>query len=121
MQYAQCFIDSFLTCFGCEVSLLEQHLFSLPVQWGGLGLMMPCGSATSNFSASQHATQVLGTAIKGVSIFELDNHELMLLEVYKIIDATTDSADETLVADFSIRGVWLPQAEGMCDVHVIPL
>ena len=28
--------------FGCEGSQLEQNLFSLPVHWGGLGLMMPC-------------------------------------------------------------------------------
>ena len=60
--------------FGCEVSPLEQHLFSLPVHWGGLGLVMPSVSALFNFSASQRATQVIVNAIIGVNTFELDSH-----------------------------------------------
>jgi len=62
--------------FGCEVSQLEQQMFSLPVRWGGLGLSMLSVSASLNFSASQCATQV--KAITDVNIFELDSHELML-------------------------------------------
>ena len=40
-------------------------------------------STSLNFSASQHATQVIVTAIKGVGTFELDSHELMLFEARK--------------------------------------
>jgi len=69
--------------FGCEVSQLEQQMFSLPVHWGGLGLSMPSVSASLNFSASQCATQVIVKAITNVHIFELDSHELMLFEARK--------------------------------------
>ena len=69
--------------FVCEVSQLEQQMFSLPVRWGGLGLSMPSVSASLNFSASQCATQVIVKAITDVNIFELDSHELMLFEARK--------------------------------------
>ena len=41
---------------------------------------MSCVSSPLNFSASQHATQVIVTAIKGAGTFELDSHEFMLFE-----------------------------------------
>jgi len=69
--------------FGCEVSQLEQQVFSLPVRWGGLGLTRPCVSASLHFSASQCSTQVIVKAIRNMIPFELDSHELMLFEAQK--------------------------------------
>ena len=54
--------------------------FALP---SGLGLTMPCVSASLNFSASQCSTQVIVKAIKDLIPFELDSHELMLFEAQK--------------------------------------
>ena len=36
-----------------------------------------------------------------------------------VSESTIEPAEETLVADLSVRGVWLPQAEVLFDVHVV--
>ena len=68
-----CFLPA---VFGCEVSQLEQHMFSLPVRWGGLGITIPCVSASLNFSASQCSTQVIVRAFSDSIPFKLDSHGL---------------------------------------------
>ena len=49
--------------FGCEITLLEQQLFLLPMRFGELSLSVPTTSAVDLFTASQHATQVIVGAI----------------------------------------------------------
>ena len=39
-------------------------MFSFPVHWDGLGLTMPCVSASLNFSASGYSIQIIVKAIK---------------------------------------------------------
>ena len=36
-----------------------------------------------------------------------------------VSDAVVDHSGETLVADLSVRGVWLPQAEALFDVRIV--
>ena len=36
-----------------------------------------------------------------------------------VYESTIEPAGETLVADLSVRGVWLPQAEALFDVRVV--
>ena len=36
-----------------------------------------------------------------------------------VSDAVVDPSGETLVADLSVRGVWLPQAEALFDVRIV--
>ena len=67
--------------FGSEISQLKHQMFSLPVCWGGLGLTMPCVSASLNFSASERSTQVIVKAVKDLSL--TCSHELMIFEAQK--------------------------------------
>jgi len=36
-----------------------------------------------------------------------------------VSDAAVDPTGETLVADLSVRGVWLPQVEALFDVRIV--
>ena len=64
--------------FSCEISSLEQQLFSLPVRFGGLGLSVPTASAVDLFTGSWHATQVIVGAIKQACQFQISVHDDMI-------------------------------------------
>ena len=61
--------------FGCEISFLEQWLFSLPVRLEGLGLYLLTVSANSLYAASGHATEVIVSAIISATPFEPSVHD----------------------------------------------
>ena len=65
--------------FGCEISSLEQRMFSLPVRFGGLGVDLPVTSADSMYAASRHATGILIDAIIAGSPVEPCVHEDLIL------------------------------------------
>jgi len=65
--------------FGCDISLLEQQLFSLPVRFGGLGVFCPLQTAGPFHSASKASTRILVSALLGDSSFELATHEATVL------------------------------------------
>ena len=65
--------------FGCEISSLEQRMFSLPVRFGGLGVDLPVTSADSMYAASRHATGILMDAIIAGSPLEPCVHEDLIL------------------------------------------
>ena len=69
--------------FGCEITSLEQQLFSLPVRFGGLGLSVPTASAADLFTASRHATQVIIGAIKQACQFQISVHDDMVFSAKK--------------------------------------
>ena len=57
--------------FGCEISCLEQWLFSLPVHIGHLCVDLPSVSVDSIYAASRHATGIIVSAIKDVNPLNL--------------------------------------------------
>ena len=69
----------FPAMFGCEISSLEQRMFSLPVRFGGLGVDLPVTSADSMYAASRHATGILMDAIIAGSSLEPCVHEDLIL------------------------------------------
>ena len=62
------------TVIGCEVSLTDRLLFSLPARWGGLGVFNPTETAELSYSLSRKATQEITKSIKDGSDFEIDSH-----------------------------------------------
>ena len=73
--------DSFLPAvFGCDISSLEQQLFSLSVRFGGLGISFPLSPI---YNASRASTQVLISALHGDSTFELATHEATILSAHQ--------------------------------------
>ena len=69
--------------FGCEIILLEQQLFSLPMRFGGLVLSVPTTSAVDLLTASQHATQVIVGVIKQACQFQICVHDDMAFSAQK--------------------------------------
>ena len=69
--------------FECEITSLEQQLFSLPIRFGGLGLSVPTASAVDLFTASWHATQVIVGAIKQACQFQISVHDDMVFSARK--------------------------------------
>ena len=75
-------LSSFLpVMFGCEISSLEQRLFSLPLRLGGLGLDLPTVSANSLNAASRYATEVIVSAIISATPFEPSVHDDLLKDI----------------------------------------
>ena len=68
---------------GCEITSLEQQLFSLPIRYGGLGLSVPTASAVDLFTASRHATKVIIGAIKQACQFQINVHDDMIFSAQK--------------------------------------
>ena len=62
------------TVIGCEVSLTNRLLFSLPARWGGLGVFNPTETAELSYSLSRKATQEITKSIKDGSDLEIDSH-----------------------------------------------
>jgi hypothetical protein len=58
------------TIFGCEISVVERNLFSLPALLGGLNILNPTETVASNFSTSVTLTNPLTEAIKTNSYFD---------------------------------------------------
>ena len=69
-------ISSFLPAmFGCEISPSELELFSLPVRFGGLGILLPKHLAEPLYDASRFATRSIVDSVRGSLGFELDVHD----------------------------------------------
>ena len=86
-------LTSFLPAlFGCEISSLEQKLFSLPVRFGGLGISVPTASAVDLYTASRHATQVIVSAIKQACSFQISVHDDMVFAARKAYQQLLDRA-----------------------------
>ena len=84
-------ITSFLPAlFVCEISSLEQKLFSLPVRFGGLGISVPTASAVDLYTASCHATQVIVSAIKQACSFQISVHDDMVFAAQKAYQQLLD-------------------------------
>ena len=60
--------------FGCEVSALKQQLFSLPVRFGGLGVMLPSSSCESLYKTLWQAAGLIISAISGSVPFHPTDH-----------------------------------------------
>ena len=69
--------------FGCEISSLESELFSLPVRFGGLGILLPRLLANPLFAASRSATRAIVDSIRFVQGFELDVHDDLIVSAHR--------------------------------------
>jgi len=85
--------------FGCEISSLEQRLFSLPVRLGGLGLDLPTVSANSLYAASRHATEVIVSAITVATPFEISVHDDLVFVAQRHYQKQLDAMQEALFSE----------------------
>ena len=69
--------------FGCEISSLEFELFSFPVRFGGLGILLPRLLANPLFAASRSATRAIVDSIRYVQGFELDVHDDLIVSAHR--------------------------------------
>jgi len=60
--------------FCVEISAAEQHLFSLPLQFGGLRICNPVSLASHLFNSSVCGTKHLIISIVELETFQLDSH-----------------------------------------------
>ena len=72
------------TLFGCEISSLERCLFSLPTRMGGLNILKPVDTASSNYHTSRKLTPHITNALKGNTHFDMtefnDHYNTVRLE-----------------------------------------
>jgi len=68
---SSCFLPAL---FGVEVSSTERQLFSLPLQFGGLGIFNPVAMSDYCYDSSVRSTLLLRKSILGSVTFELDAH-----------------------------------------------
>ena len=69
--------------FGCEISPLEFELFSLPVRFGGLGILLPRLLANPLFATSRSATHAIVDSIRYVQGFELDVRDDIIVSAHR--------------------------------------
>jgi len=94
--------------FGCEVTPCECLLYSLPVQFGGLGAYHLHYTAKFCFSASRDATQVIFQALHGFRSFKVDRHEETVICVHKDIVRQSELYNDELFSTL------LPQFNDIC-------
>jgi len=94
--------------FGCEVTPRERLLFSLPVQFGGLGVYCSHYTAVFCFSASRDATQVIVQALHGLRSFEVDHHGETVIHAHK------DFVRQSELRNDEFFSTLLPQFDGVC-------
>jgi len=94
--------------FGCEVTPREYLLFSLPVQFGGLGVYRLHYTAEFCFSASRDATLVIVQALHGFRSFEVDHHEETVIHAHK------DFVRQSELRNDEFFSTLLPQFDGVC-------
>ena len=68
---SSCFLPAL---FGVEVSAIERQLFSLPLQFGGLGVFNPVTMSDYCYDSSVRSTLLLRKSILGSATFEFDAH-----------------------------------------------
>jgi len=68
---SSCFLPAL---FGVEVSLVECHIFALPLRFEGLGIVNPVAVADYCYKSSLHSTAFLQSSILGLVDFKLDAH-----------------------------------------------
>ena len=76
--------------FGCEISPLEFELFSLPVCFGGLGILLPNHLAKTLYDASRSATHTIVDSIRNSLGFELDVHDDNVISAHINYQRTCD-------------------------------
>ena len=69
--------------YGCEISSLEFELFSLPVHFGGLGILLLRLLAIPLFAASRSATRSIVDSIRYVQGFELDVYDDLIVSAHR--------------------------------------
>ena len=89
--------------FGCEISSLEQRLFSLSVCLGGLGLDLPAVSANSLYAASRHATEVIVSAIISATPFEPSAHDDLVFVAQRHYRKQLDTNHEALFSEICLE------------------
>ena len=88
--------------FGCEISPLEFELFSLPVRFGGLGILLPNHLAKTLYDASRSATHTIVDSIRNSLGFELDAENE---KKKKYLDAAAARRTHFTPLCFSVDGI----------------
>ena len=60
--------------FGGQISTAEQHLFSLPTRFGGMGIFDPVELAKAAYTTSRASTNMLVNSIKNNADFVVSSH-----------------------------------------------
>jgi len=94
-----CFLPAL---FGVEVLATERQLFSLPLQFGGLGVFNPMAMHGFCYDSSVHSTLLLRNSILGSATFKLDAH-VEAVQSAKCFDRQHKSDHFTAVFDQLIR------------------
>ena len=69
--YLQRVVPNCGSFFGCEISLPERTLFSLPARFGGLNVLNPTFNDNINYSSSRRLTRLITDALKGNGVFDI--------------------------------------------------
>ena len=97
-------LSSFLPAmFGCDISSLEQRLFSLPMRFGGLGLDLPTVSANSLYAASGHATEAIVSAIVFTTPFESTVHDDLVSVAQRHYRKQLDANHDALFSEVCLK------------------
>ena len=100
-ELEEALLSSFLPAmFGCEISSLEQKLFSLSVH---LGLDLPTVSANSLYAACRHATEVIVSAIISATPFEPSAHDDLVFVAQRHYQKQLDTNHEALFSEICLE------------------
>ena len=103
-ELKEALLSSFLPAmFGCEISSLDQRLFSLSVRLGGLGLDLPTVSANSLYAASRHATEAIVSAIISATPFEPSVHDDLVFVAQRHYRKQLDTNHEALFSEICLE------------------
>ena len=87
------------TIFGCEISLPERTLFSLPARMGGLNVRIPTTTDQTNYTTSRRLTCLITDALKGNAIFDIDEYSVNFHSVREEVTRARDVSLERLFQD----------------------
>ena len=103
-ELEEALLSSFLPAmFGCEISSLDQRLFSLSVRLGGFGLDLPTVSANSLYAASRHATEVIVSAIISATPFEPSVHDDLVFIAQRHYRKQLDTNHKALFSEICLE------------------
>ena len=87
------------TIFGCEISLPERTLFSLPARMGGLNVRIPTSTDHTNYTTSRRLICLITDVLNGNAIFDIDEYSVNFHSVREEVTRARDVSLERLFQD----------------------